>query len=70
MGAECAAKKSVNQKVAIFIHAIVHLFSGLIGIVPEMPTPDGLAQFLPAAVPWRQTAFGLAGGIPDDFTFE
>jgi transposase len=25
-------------------------------------TKDGLAQFLPHAVPWRQTAFGLAGG--------
>ena len=25
-------------------------------------TKDGLAQFLPGTVPWRQTAFGLGGG--------
>jgi hypothetical protein len=25
-------------------------------------TKDGLAQFLPNTIPWRQTAFGLAGG--------
>jgi transposase len=28
----------------------------------RVSTKDGLAQFLPHTVPWRQTAFGLAGG--------